>query len=147
MVQSLAFVIMAQWFASGGGVVHPLTRRYTIACIASYTLTGNSQNTLVVIMSYRDTSLWNDLNELRCLEAFKKLESEGFPRGKQSEYAREISLKSGLEVGNISAKICNYKSVAGINNESHASVNTRDFYNKYKSYSISEIHDLVKSLE
>ncbi|MDF4677465.1 hypothetical protein P3538_23660, partial [Vibrio parahaemolyticus] len=28
LVQSLAFVIMAQWFASGGGVVHPLTRRY-----------------------------------------------------------------------------------------------------------------------
>ncbi len=128
-------------------VLHTLIGRYTIACIASYTLTGNSQNTLVVIMSYRDTSLWNDLNELRCLEAFKKLESEGFPRGKQSEYAREISLKSGLEVGNISAKICNYKSVAGINNESHASVNTRDFYNKYKSYSISEIHELVKSLE
>ncbi|MGY5693205.1 hypothetical protein ACXHQ2_23210, partial [Vibrio chemaguriensis] len=142
-----ALVFTAQWFRLDGGVVHPLTRRYTIACIASYTLTGNSQNTLVVIMSYRDTSLWNDLNELRCLEAFKKLESEGFPRGKQSEYAREISLKSGLEVGNISAKICNYKSVAGINNESHASINTRDFYNKYKSYSISEIHDLVKSLE
>ncbi|WP_230860993.1 hypothetical protein, partial [Vibrio harveyi] len=128
-------------------VAHTLTGRYTIACMASYTLTGNSQNTLVVIMSYRDTSLWNDLNELRCLEAFKKLESEGFPRGKQSEYAREISLKSGLEVGNISAKICNYKSVAGINNESNASANTRDFYNKYKSYSISEIHELVKSLE
>lgn len=26
LVQSLAFVIIAQWFASGGGVVHPLTR-------------------------------------------------------------------------------------------------------------------------
>ncbi|MCX8759311.1 hypothetical protein NOK64_26180 [Vibrio parahaemolyticus] len=30
LVQSLAFVIMAQWFASGGGVVHPLTRRYVL---------------------------------------------------------------------------------------------------------------------
>ncbi|MCZ4374368.1 hypothetical protein O4H50_21535, partial [Vibrio diazotrophicus] len=28
LVQSLAFVIMAQWFRSAGGVVHPLTRRY-----------------------------------------------------------------------------------------------------------------------
>ncbi|MGF1841652.1 hypothetical protein L4C39_00385 [Vibrio clamense] len=98
-------------------------------------------------MSYRDTSLWNDLNELRCLAAFKRLESEGFPRGKQSEYAREISRKSGLEVGNISAKICNYKSVAGINNESHASANTRGFYIKYQSYSLGEIQELVKSLE
>ncbi|RSD28933.1 hypothetical protein [Vibrio pectenicida] len=98
-------------------------------------------------MVYRDTSLWNDLNELRCLEAFKKLEGEGFPRGKQSEYALDISLKSGLARGNISAKICNYKSVAGINNESHASANTRYFYNKYKYYSIAAIRELVKSLE
>ncbi|OLF42455.1 hypothetical protein BUQ66_23255 [Vibrio parahaemolyticus] len=30
LVQSLAFVIMAQWFRSGGGVVHPLTRRYVL---------------------------------------------------------------------------------------------------------------------
>jgi len=28
LAQSLAFVIMAQWFKLGGGVVHPLTRRY-----------------------------------------------------------------------------------------------------------------------
>ncbi|EGR3375927.1 hypothetical protein DMJ27_24670 [Vibrio parahaemolyticus] len=30
LVQSLAFVFMAQWFSSGGGVVHPLTRRYVL---------------------------------------------------------------------------------------------------------------------
>ncbi|MCS0305619.1 hypothetical protein ND924_23670 [Vibrio diabolicus] len=30
LVQSLAFVFMAQWFRLGGGVVHPLTRRYTL---------------------------------------------------------------------------------------------------------------------
>ncbi|WP_052035788.1 hypothetical protein, partial [Vibrio proteolyticus] len=29
-VQSLAFVFMAQWFRLGGGVVHPLTRRYVL---------------------------------------------------------------------------------------------------------------------
>ncbi|HIF5961027.1 TPA: hypothetical protein ACX3FR_004599 [Vibrio parahaemolyticus] len=30
LVQSLVFVIMAQWFRLGGGVVHPLTRRYVL---------------------------------------------------------------------------------------------------------------------
>lgn len=53
-------------------------------------------------MSYREKSLWNDQNELRCLEAFKMLESEGFPWGKQIDYARKISRQSGLSVGNAS---------------------------------------------
>ncbi|MCL9783632.1 hypothetical protein M9194_19595 [Vibrio sp. S4M6] len=98
-------------------------------------------------MGYRTTSLWNDLNELRCLEAFKMLESEGFPRGKQSDYAREISRKSGLSVGNVSAKICNYKSVAGINNDSHASSNTKEFFAKYHRHTAKDITNLIKSLE
>ncbi|ANQ19623.1 hypothetical protein ACBZ91_03085 [Vibrio natriegens] len=98
-------------------------------------------------MAYRETSLWNELNELRCLLAFKKLEKLGFPRGKQSELARDISLKSGLEVGNISAKICNYKSVAGINNESNASVNTKKLYSRYGHKSITELQELITQHE
>ncbi len=98
-------------------------------------------------MSYRKTSLWNELNELRCLLAFKKLEQLGFPRGKQSELSREISQKSGLEVGNVSAKICNYKSVAGINNTSNASVNTKQLYTRYEGKSISELETLITNLE
>ncbi|WP_375748398.1 hypothetical protein [Vibrio sp. HN007] len=94
-------------------------------------------------MTYRETSLWNELNELRCLLAFKKLEKLGFPRGKQSEFAREISRKSGLEVGNISAKICNYKSVAGVNNTSNASVNTKQLYSRYGDRSIAELEGLI----
>lgn len=98
-------------------------------------------------MSYREKSLWNDLNELRCLEAFKMLESEGFPWGKQIDYARKISRKSGLSVGNVSAKICNYKSVAGINNDSHASSNTKYFFTKYQRHTARDISNLINSLD
>lgn len=94
-------------------------------------------------MAYRETSLWNELNELRCLLAFKKLEHLGFPRGKQSEFSCDISQNSGLEVGNISAKICNYKSVAGVNNESNASVNTKQLYSQYGHKSITELEELI----
>ncbi|CED57153.1 putative uncharacterized protein [Aliivibrio wodanis] len=98
-------------------------------------------------MSYRNSSLWNELNELRCLLAFKRLSFLGFPYGKQSEYAQEISVKSGLSVGNISAKICNYKSVAGVNKDSNASKNTIDLFHKYEKFSIEQVEKAIKQLE
>ena len=96
-------------------------------------------------MSYRENSLWNDTNELRCLIIFKKLEAENFPRGNQMNYCRERSKTTGLSPGNISAKISNYKSVAGVNNDSNASVNTIAFYRKYAPLSIQEIQQIVDS--
>ncbi len=90
-------------------------------------------------MGYKDSSLWNDENELHCLIIFKKLQAENFPRGKQMEYCREMSKITKLDAGNISAKVCNYKSVAGINNHSNASTNTIKFYKEYGNLSIQEI--------
>jgi hypothetical protein len=97
-------------------------------------------------MSYRVTSLWNEKNEIRCLIIFKKLQAEGFPRGKQMEYCREMSRITQLEPGNISAKVGNYKSVAGVNNASNASVNTIELYEKYRNHSIQELDKLVRQL-
>jgi hypothetical protein len=95
-------------------------------------------------MSYRDTSEWNDKNEVLCLIIFKKLEIEKFPRGKQLKYCREISKTTRLDPGNLSAKVSNYKSVAGINKPSNASINTVEFYNKYKNTSIQELEDILR---
>lgn len=95
-------------------------------------------------MGYKNNSLWNDENELRCLIIFKKLQAENFPRGKQMEYCRELSIITKLDPGNISAKIGNYKSVAGINNHSNASTNTIKFYKKYGHLSINEIESVIK---
>lgn len=95
-------------------------------------------------MSYSENSEWNGKNEIRCMIIFKKLESEGFPRGKQMEYCREMALLSKLDAGNISAKVSNYKSVAGINKPSHASVNTIDLYKRYCDFSIPQLKELIQ---
>ena len=73
---------------------------------------------------YRAGSKWSDLNELRCLLAYKHLEVEGFPRNRLSELAEDIAKQSGLSSGSVKAKIGNYKSVAGITGHSNASKNT-----------------------
>ena len=66
-------------------------------------------------MAYKESSLWNEKNEIRCLIIMKQLQAEGFPRGRQMELCREMSKITGLDAANISAKVGNYKSVAGIN--------------------------------
>ena len=62
------------------------------------------------------------------------------------EYCREMSRITQLEPGNISAKVGNYKSVAGVNNASNASVNTIELYEKYRNHSIQELDKLVRQL-
>ncbi len=98
-------------------------------------------------MSFRDDSEWNELNEIRSLLIFKKLESENFPRNKQMQYCREMSQITNLEAGNISAKVSNYKSVAGVNKPSNASTNTVETFEKYKNHSIAELEMLISNLK
>ncbi len=64
----------------------------------------------------------------------------------QIKLCRDISKKYNLSEGNISAKVSNYKSVAGINNSSHASDETRKTYEKYKNSSIEDIDAELKDL-
>ena len=97
-------------------------------------------------MTYKKNSNWNDKNELKCLLIFKKLKAEYFPRGKQAKYCREMASTTNLDKGNISAKVCNYKSVAGINNHSNASKNTIRIYNKYGHLSVNKISSLIDKL-
>ena len=94
-------------------------------------------------MGYRKTSQWNEINELRCLIIFKKLQADNFPRGKQMEYCREMSMVTKLDPGNISAKVSNYKSVAGVNNASNASTNSIELYKLYCHLSIVELNKMV----
>lgn len=97
-------------------------------------------------MAYRENSKWNDLNELKCLLIYKILDSKDFPRNKQSELCKEMELISGLNYNSISAKISNYKSVAGINHESNASKNTKEIYKKYNKLSIQELELLINDI-
>jgi hypothetical protein len=96
---------------------------------------------------YRSDSGWSDLNELRCLLAYKQLEEASFPRNMLSELARYIAVLSGLDAGSVKAKIGNYKSVAGVTGQSNASKNTKFIYGQYGHLSLGEILELLKNIE
>lgn len=97
-------------------------------------------------MNYKDTSAWNDLNEIRCLRVLKILMEENFPRNRQMQLCREIACKSNLSSESLSAKVSNYKSLAGINNKSNASTNSKIIFEKYKQYSIPDLDKIITTL-
>ena len=70
----------------------------------------------------------------------------GFPRGLQAELCREIARLTGLETGNLSAKLCNYKSIAGDNNDSNASANSQFFYDEFADFSIAQLEKTISIL-
>jgi hypothetical protein len=92
-------------------------------------------------MSYRKNSNWNNQNEICCLIIFKRLKEENFLRGKQMEYCKDMSESTNLDAKSISAKVGNYKSVAGVNGPSNASKNTKEIYEKYKNFTIKKLKD------
>lgn len=97
-------------------------------------------------MNYKDSSDWNDINELRCLVILKKLIAENFPRNRQMELCREVASKCNLTSESISAKVSNYKSLAGINNNSNASNNSKIIYKKYNQLSVDELEKIISKL-
>jgi len=95
-------------------------------------------------MPYRAGSNWNDVNELRALAIFKMLQEQGFPSGVQLRSCRAISNISGLTPGSLSAKVSNYKSVAGVNKHSNASLKTKEIYRKYGHLKADDIEKLIR---
>ena len=66
---------------------------------------------------------FHDGNCLQAYKIFRILLEEKFPRGLQMNLCKELEKETEfLSSGNISAKVSNYKSVAGINNSSNASI-------------------------
>ena len=95
-------------------------------------------------LNFKESSEWNLENELRCFLIFKELEESGFPRGLQVELAEKMSTQTNLDAGNISAKVSNFKSEAGINSESNSSKATKVLYQRYGSLSLKEVKALYK---
>ena len=90
---------------------------------------------------------WNEKTELQAYKIFRILLEEKFPRGLQMNLCKELEKETEfLSSGNISAKVSNYKSVAGINNSSNASLATKNNYEKYKNYTISELDMIIKNI-
>jgi hypothetical protein len=88
---------------------------------------------------YRNNSPWNDANEIACLIIFKQLQEKGFPRGMQMALCRDLAQRTELKVGSISAKVCNYKSIAGINNSSHNSSQSEHFYTQFGHMNVAQL--------
>lgn len=97
-------------------------------------------------MNYKDSSDWNDINELSCLVILKKLILENFPRKRQMELCREMASKCNLTSGSISAKVSNYKSLASINNKSNASNNSKIIFKKYNQLPVIELEKMISEL-
>ena len=93
---------------------------------------------------YRANSHWNDEMELECLLVFKILEKEGFPHGRQKELSERLASRSRLEWGSISAKVSNYKSLAGKNNHSNVSKNSVRIFQKFNHLSIEDIANALR---
>lgn len=93
---------------------------------------------------YRTNSPWNDKNELACLIIYKKLEKTEFPRGMQIDLCRELARRTKLKVGSISAKVCNYKSLANVNNDSNCSQQSVRIFEKYGHLGISRLVEIYE---
>lgn len=93
---------------------------------------------------YRASSHWNDEMELECLLVVKILEKEGFPRGRQKELSESLASRSRLGWGSISAKVSNYKSLAGKNNHSNASQNSVRIFQKFNHLSVEGIENALR---
>lgn len=99
-------------------------------------------------MSFKESSGWNEKTELQAYEIFRVLLEAGFPRGLQMELSQKLSSQiKTLSAGNISAKVSNYKSEAGINKPSRSSNDTKQNYEKYKGYSITEVRELIVKMD
>ena len=59
------------------------------------------------------------------------------------ELAREMAGYTDLDPTNISAKVTNYKSVAGVIRHSNASKNIVEIYEKYGHLSVGELEKMV----
>lgn len=98
-------------------------------------------------MSFKESSGWNEKTELEAYRIFRILLEKNFPRGMQSKLCEEMSKNvEKLDKGNISAKVSNYKSEAGINKRSNSSNETKTNYLKYKEYTIEKIEKIISKL-
>lgn len=94
-------------------------------------------------MAFQQGSLWSERNEIRCLAVMKRLEAEGFPRGRQAQYSRELAAAAGLPVRSVNAKVGNFKSLAGLIGPSNWSQNSEAIWKRYGHLSASEVQALA----
>ena len=96
-------------------------------------------------MVYINDSKWTDKFELECLLIFRKCEVQAFPWGLQLELCEELEKRSqnSPSAQSLSAKVGNFKSLAGINNASNCSKNSKRIFDLYQKYSIEDLEAAI----
>ena len=99
-------------------------------------------------MAYELGSPWNDKVELECLLILKIWEESGFPRNLRAELCRKLEqrTKKSPSHKSLKAKVGNYGSLAGFNNYSKYSQNSKRLFDKYKNHSIEQLKSVIKDL-
>jgi len=96
------------------------------------------------MFTFNSGSGWSLDMELECFLIYKKLENSEFLYGEQIKLCRELSSKSNLSFESINAKVGNFKSEAGITNESNSSKATKYLMENYGGMSLLEAESLLK---
>ncbi len=96
---------------------------------------------------YRKDSVWNDVLELKCLIVLKKLIEQNFKHGLRQVLCKELSKESVASPGTLSAKVGNYRSLAGLARHSNYSKNSKHLYDKYKDHSVAELEQAIKLIQ
>ncbi len=107
--------------------------------------------------NYRQGSGWNDITELQCFLIMKKLviikgTAEEFPRGPQADFCRKLVMElrkigNSLTYGSISAKVSNYKSAGGYNEDHNISINTKNLHDEYENHSVEELERVIIKMQ
>ncbi len=78
----------------------------------------------------------------------RKLQKEGSPRGRQTQYCKEMAELPDVKPGknSIRCKIGNFQSLDGIGSWDKFSSNTKRIYEKYKKCSVEELERIIAKL-
>ena len=99
------------------------------------------------MFKFNKGSGWSLELELECFIILKIIEAEGFPRGRQSDLCKELSIRCTLSEGTIKAKVGNFKAEGGHTGETNSSYATKYIMDKFGSYSLNEARALLKGYQ
>ncbi len=99
------------------------------------------------MFNFNSGSGWSLEMELECFLIFKKLEEASFLRGMQTELCNELASRSNLSLETVKAKVGNFKSEAGVTNESNSSKATIYIVENFGHFSAPEAEALLKGYQ
>ncbi|QYJ74873.1 hypothetical protein [Shewanella sp. FJAT-52076] len=95
------------------------------------------------MFNFKPDSGWSLELELECFVIYKRLESDGFPHGLQSELCEKLAGHCKLDSGTLKAKVGNFKSELGHTEPTNSSKATKFIAKSYGFMSLKEAEALL----